>query len=210
MKLFKTNNLQKKLYKIQQQLKAPKNQNNDFGGYAYRSCEDILEAIKPLLNGCVLMIDDQIQETNGRIYVKATVTISHENKSYSVSAFAREPENRKGMDEAQITGATSSYARKYALNGLFCIDDTKDQDTMPLPEQKGNGVTKEEPKQEKPTEQNNQTDDEKEWLNQGTPKWNSCLKKGASVKTIREHFKLSKANAAQYEIELTALVKKEL
>ena len=118
---------------IQQGLKAPKGQYNSFGKYNYRSCEDILEAVKPLLEeqACVLTITDTIEHVEGRFYVKATATVfNSEGKSVSVSAYAREQENKTGMDQAQLTGATSSYARKYALNGLFCIDDTKDADTM--------------------------------------------------------------------------------
>ena len=117
------------LNKIQQELKAPKNQRNNFGGYNYRSCEDILEAVKPLLGNAVLTLSDDIIAENGRVYVRATATLKDGNQSVSVTAFAREPEAKKGMDESQITGAASSYARKYALNGLFCIDDTKDADS---------------------------------------------------------------------------------
>lgn len=117
-----------KLERIQKQLKAPKNQHNKFGGYNYRSCEDILEAVKPLLDGCVVTISDTIREVGGRIYVEAEATISDGVNQINVTAFAREPEDRKGMDASQITGAASSYARKYALNGLFLIDDTKDAD----------------------------------------------------------------------------------
>ena len=123
----------KELLMIQQGLKAPKGQYNSFGKYNYRSCEDILEAVKPLLEeqACVLTITDTIEHIEGRFYVKATATVTNsEGKSISVSASAREQENKTGMDQAQLTGATSSYARKYALNGLFCIDDTKDADTM--------------------------------------------------------------------------------
>lgn len=117
-----------KLEHIQKQLKAPKNQVNKFGGYNYRSCEDILEAVKPLLDGCVVTISDTIREVGGRIYVEAEATISDGVNQINVTAFAREPEDRKGMDASQITGSASSYARKYALNGLFLIDDTKDAD----------------------------------------------------------------------------------
>lgn len=119
-----------KLIKIQAQLKAPKNQRNDFGKYNYRSAEDILEAAKPLLaeHGCLLLITDDITETGGRIYVKATVNFTDGTDKVSVTAYAREEETKKGMDGSQITGAASSYARKYALNGLFLIDDTKDAD----------------------------------------------------------------------------------
>lgn len=118
------------LMKIQSELKAPKNQRNNFGGYNYRSCEDIMEAVKPLLlkNGVVLTVSDDMSVVGNRVYVKATATLSDGEDVISNSAFAREAEVKKGMDDSQITGATSSYARKYALNGLFCIDDTKDAD----------------------------------------------------------------------------------
>lgn len=118
------------LNKIQKELKAPKAQKNTFGNYNYRSCEDILEAVKPLLEDATLTINDEVVLIGDRYYIKATATIKQGAESFSISAFAREPEGRKGMDEAQVTGATSSYARKYALNGLFAIDDTKDADTM--------------------------------------------------------------------------------
>lgn len=120
------------LQQIQSELKAPKSQRNNFGGYNYRSCEDILEALKPVLakyNAAVLL-SDEIVQMGTRWYIKATATLKTETESISVAAFAREEENHKGMAEAQITGSASSYARKYALNGLFGIDDTKDADTM--------------------------------------------------------------------------------
>ena len=123
----------KELVSIQQELKAPKGQYNSFGKYPYRSCEDILEAVKPLLgkHSCILNISDQIEMVGDRYYVKATATIiNSEGKSVTTTAFAREQESKAGMDASQLTGSTSSYARKYALNGLFCIDDTKDADTM--------------------------------------------------------------------------------
>jgi hypothetical protein len=120
--------LTNKLAMIQQKLKAPKSQVNTFATYKYRSCEDILEAVKPLLNDLVLTISDDIVEVGGRVYVKATASLSSGSGSVSTTAFARESETKKGMDDSQITGSASSYARKYALNGLFCIDDTKDAD----------------------------------------------------------------------------------
>jgi len=120
--------LTNKLATIQQKLKAPKGQVNTFGKYKYRSCEDILEAVKPLLGDLVLTISDDIVEVGGRVYVKATVSIYSGSGTLSTTAFARESETKKGMDDSQITGSASSYARKYALNGLFCIDDTKDAD----------------------------------------------------------------------------------
>lgn len=122
--------LYQKLITVQGELKAPKGQFNKFGNYKYRSCEDILEAVKPLLvkNGLLLTITDDIVIVGERIYVKATVTVSDGKDSISNSAYAREEESKKGMDSSQVTGACSSYARKYALNGMFCIDDTKDSD----------------------------------------------------------------------------------
>lgn len=123
--------LMKKLVEVQHELKAPKGQRNKFGNYNYRSAEDILEAVKPLLfkHGLALNISDDIECIGGRVYVKATVTIYGDGKSFlSATAFAREEEAKKGMDSSQVTGAASSYARKYALNGMFAIDDTKDSD----------------------------------------------------------------------------------
>ncbi len=128
----------KELISIQANLKAPKGQRNNFGKYNYRSCEDILEAVKPLLKAenSFLTLSDEIVNIGTRNYVKATATIyMPEDKTISVSASACEAEVKKGMDPAQITGAASSYARKYALNGLFTIDDTKDADTQPPPQQ---------------------------------------------------------------------------
>ena len=123
--------IQQALNRIQKELKAPKGQRNSFGNYNYRSCEDILEAVKPLLGDKVLVIKDEIVNLGDRFYVKATATLSDDisGNGLSASAYARESLEKKGMDSAQITGSTSSYARKYALNGLFCIDDTKDADS---------------------------------------------------------------------------------
>lgn len=119
----------KKVSEIQRTLNAPKGQFNAFGKYKYRNAEDILEAVKPLLDGLVLTISDDIAPIGERYYIKATTTITDGINKIANTAFAREPLTRKGMDEAQVTGASSSYARKYALNGLFCIDDNKDPDT---------------------------------------------------------------------------------
>lgn len=121
-----------KIVSIQSELKAPKGQYNSFGKYNYRSCEDILEGVKPLLakHGLVLTIQDSIDLIGDRFYVKATATITDGKDEISTSAYARESLDKKGMDASQVTGATSSYARKYALNGLLAIDDTKDADTM--------------------------------------------------------------------------------
>ena len=125
------------LQQIQSRLVAPKSQRNTFGNYNYRSCEDILNGLKPLLAelGGVVTLSDEMVDVGGRIYVKATALLDVGGEVYEASAFAREPLARKGMDDAQVTGATSSYARKYALNGLFAIDDTKDADHGPPPQQ---------------------------------------------------------------------------
>lgn len=120
------------LVKIQAELKAPKNQTNSFGKYKYRSAEDIVEAVKPILSkyGTALVITDEVVQVGERIYIKATASLlDGTDDSISVSGWAREEEVKKGMDAAQITGSASSYARKYALNGLFAIDDTKDSDS---------------------------------------------------------------------------------
>lgn len=136
-------NIYEKLSNIQQELKAPKNQYNSFGGYSYRSCEDILEAVKPLLkkNKCILQLEDRLEQIGDRYYIKAKARFIDIEKPFTEDdgvivvnqivnvAYAREEENKKGMDGSQITGASSSYARKYALNGLFLIDDVKDSDT---------------------------------------------------------------------------------
>lgn len=122
----------KELIAIQSELKAPKSQFNKFGGYKYRKAEDILEAVKPLLakQKCTLIITDDVVLIGNRIYVKATATIKNEKgECETTNGWAREEESKKGMDGSQITGASSSYARKYALNGLFAIDDNADSDT---------------------------------------------------------------------------------
>lgn len=127
--------INEKLLEIQTELKAPKSQYNSFGNYKYRNCEDILEALKPLLAKvkAAVVITDEIVNIAQRFYVKSTVKlINVENEEViETSAYAREPENKKGLDESQITGSTSSYARKYALNAMFAIDDTKDSDYAP-------------------------------------------------------------------------------
>lgn len=123
----------KELMLIQSELKAPKGQYNKFGKYNYRNSEDILEALKPILklHKCAISITDEVLLIGERYYIKATVTLTNDsNESISVNGVAREAETKKGMDESQITGSASSYARKYALNGLFAIDDTKDADSF--------------------------------------------------------------------------------
>lgn len=141
----------KELIQIQTKLNAPKNQRNTFGGFNYRSAEDILESLKPLLKEteCFLNITDSIELVGDRYYIKATATITNkEGVQVSSSAFAREELTKKGMDSSQITGSTSSYARKYALNGLFAIDDNKDADTDEFKKQ-----------QNKPTKEEDNTED---------------------------------------------------
>lgn len=166
---------------IQSELKAPKNQFNSFGKYKYRSCEDILEGVKPLLSkyGLVQTISDTITQVGDRYYIRATITITQGDGSAvkEVSAFAREPENKKGMDESQITGTASSYARKYALNGMWLIDDTKDADTDEHQKQKA-----------KP--------DSKPKLTPDNPKWEDAVHNLASTKVtlekIKKHYTLEK------------------
>lgn len=150
--------LHEKLLAIQTKLKAPKGQYNSFGKYSYRSAEDILEAVKPLNaeQGVLLTITDEIKEIGGRVYVVATATVSDGSDTLQVSAFAREPENKKGMDESQITGATSSYARKYALNGLYAIDDNKDADTNEHKQQQDNAPKKQQAQKQQPKQQQQQ------------------------------------------------------
>ncbi|EFF3096420.1 ERF family protein [Escherichia coli] len=129
--------LYKKLWLIQQQLKAPKSQRNSYGGYNYRSAEDILEAVKPLLEGITLTLNDEVVLIGDRYYIKATAILSDGEDEITATAFAREEKEQKGMSSGQLTGATSSYARKYCLNGLFCIDDAKDLDSDAYAKQTG-------------------------------------------------------------------------
>ena len=120
----------KALNEIQKKLNAPKSQLNKFGNYNYRNCEDILKAVKPLLGEGIILLNDEIQMIGDRFYVVATATYKLAGEEISVKAYARESLDKKGMDAAQITGSTSSYARKYSLNGLLLIDDNKDADSM--------------------------------------------------------------------------------
>jgi hypothetical protein len=135
--------MENKLAEIQAKVKAPKGQFNSFGKYNYRSAEDILEAVKQVVNpmGYSITISDTIINVGDRYYIKATATLSNGKETYSTDGYAREEESKKGMDGSQVTGASSSYARKYALNGLFALDDTKDSDAT-------NTHGKEEAKQE--------------------------------------------------------------
>lgn len=141
------------LIEIQMKLKAPKSKYNSFGKYNYRSCEDILESVKPLLaeHGIFMYISDKVVMTGNRYHIEATVTVTKGSESLSVTASAREDDDKKGMDGSQISGTSSSYARKYALNGLFLIDDTKDADTDEYHNQREN-MTKKSQQQAKPAQ----------------------------------------------------------
>lgn len=182
--ISKMKNLQSKLVNVQATLKAPKNQRNNFGNYNYRSCEDILEAVKPILKkeGLTLMLSDTIN--NEPLYVVATATISDGTDSLSVSAQAGIDPNKKGMDVAQSFGASSSYARKYALNGLFLIDDTKDAD-----------ATNTHGKVSKKASTGTLTDS-KQWLQKDSVQFNNVLKaikeKGFTMADVRQKYKVSK------------------
>ena len=167
-----------KLRKIQAELKAPKNQRNNFGKYNYRSCEDILEAVKPLLDKheCTLTISDEVREVCGVLFVEAIVFISDGKDSVHTKAQAGIDPNRKGMDISQSFGSSSSYARKYALNGLFLIDDTKDADASNT-HGKGAKTT------------------EKSWLNKGTAEFKKVqtyLKGGGNISKVEEKYRISK------------------
>lgn len=146
METLTEQSLQELLSEIQQKLKVPKSQFNKFANFNYRSLEDIQEAIKPLLNGAVLTLEDEIVMIGDRYYVKATAKITLNDENIITTAYAREAETKKGMDDSQITGSASSYARKYALNGLFAIDDSRDADTQDNTKE----IKKEVKKQEKP------------------------------------------------------------
>ena len=143
-----------KLAAIQAALKAPKSQYNEFGKYKYRKAEDILESVKPLLaqNGCTLICTDELTLIGTRYYIKATATVTstEDGSSVSTTAYAREEEEKKGMDGSQVTGASSSYARKYALNGLLCIDDTADSDTTNVGDSKPEKTSGRKPRQTAP------------------------------------------------------------
>lgn len=168
-------NVYGKLMQVQTKLKAPKGQFNSFGKYKYRSCEDILESLKPLLAEvkAILTLTDTIEQIGDRVYIKATATFIDIDlgEKVEVSALAREDETKKGMDLAQVTGSVSSYARKYALNGLFCIDDTKDSD-----------ATNTHDKKEQPKSEVNQTI---ETITENQAKRLFALSKG-NVKVVKE------------------------
>ena len=135
--------LQQKLLKVQQELKAPKSNFNKFGGFKYRSLEDILEAVKPINKkyGITLTLTDKPVQVGDRYYIEATALITDNKQEFRVTAYAREPQSKTKMDDAQVTGTSSSYARKYALNGLYLIDDTKDADTDEYQKQTNDSIT---------------------------------------------------------------------
>ena len=148
-------NIYEKLMNIQKELKAPKGQYNSFGKYKYRSCEDILESVKPLLEKykVTIILTDKLEQIGERYYIRAMAILfdTESDNSIENTAYAREEETKKGMDGSQITGTSSSYARKYALNGLLLIDDTKDADTDEFTKENNKEKTKEEPKEKKIT-----------------------------------------------------------
>lgn len=180
-----------KLQEIQHKLKAPKGQYNNFGKYKYRSCEDILEAVKPILYevGCTLTLTDTVELIGDRYYIKATAWLKGEDTDEVVTAYAREAETKTGMDASQITGTASSYARKYALNGLFCIDDTKDADTDEYAEQ--TCKDKKTAPEQKKTEQKKT----KEVFDPNHPLWQKALDKmlqgKGSIKALQEVYSIS-------------------
>lgn len=175
----------KALIEIQSELKAPKNQYNSFGKYSYRSCEDILEAVKPLLkkHNCSLTIRDEIKQVGELVFVEAVATFTCKEGVSLVTAQAGIDANRKGMDIAQSFGSSSSYARKYALNGLFLIDDTKDADA----------TNQHDTKEKK---------DDKKWLNPNTVDWTNAVSKKTDIKTVKQYYKISKENEVKYLEEI--------
>lgn len=190
-----------KLIKIQSELKAPKSNYNGFGKFRYRSCEDILEAVKPLLarEKCMLTMTDEVVAITDKVYIKATATIIDlDNKVHcSTSAYARESENKKGMDESQMTGTASSYARKYALNGLFLIDDTKDADTNEFQQTK----QKAEQKSKKKTETGKE-----EWR---VKVLKLAKEKGITAIDLAKKYKLNNSTSAERLKEIYEELKKE-
>lgn len=179
----------KELITIQSELKAPKTQVNNFGGYKYRKAEDILEAVKPLLakQKCTLTITDDIVMVGNRIYVKATATIKNEKGEVETSTgWAREEESKKGMDASQITGASSSYARKYALNGLLAIDDNADSDTT------NNGQQQTQTQQPVPQQSSNSQYHPND-LNEGMEYLSRCINKDNLIWVV-QHYKPLTAN----------------
>ena len=186
------------LNKVQTELVAPKNQYNAFGKYNYRSCEDILEGVKSLLkeHNCIILISDSIEMVGDRIYVKATAKFveCETGETIENTAFARESLTKKGMDDSQVTGATSSYARKYALNGLLLVDDSKDADSM-------DNSKSEAPQQQQ--QKQYEDDPNKEWLGDITQLVAFCkthnLSPADAVAQGRKKYKISKVKANEIE-----------
>jgi hypothetical protein len=187
-----------KMVEIQAKLKAPKSQFNSFGKYHYRSCEDIVEAVKPVLkeHGYHLILTDDVIGVLDRVYVKATAFVMDGDAIIATaSAFAREPEDKKGADASQITGTASSYARKYALNGLFAIDDTKDADTDEHHAKQTNA----------PQQQQKPAGDDKPWYNSfdaDKARMVAAIESGERtvgdiLKNLRKTFKVSKETEAK-------------
>lgn len=194
------------LAEVQSELKAPKGQRNSFGKYNYRSAEDIVEAVKPLLNsrGLILNLSDSMDVVGERYYIKATASvISGDGESVCSIGYAREALSQAGMSDGQVTGATSSYARKYALNGLFAIDDTKDLDSD---EYQGKGRKETAPLPTVP--KTNDKEVKLDWLNKNTEaytKVEEALKAGkGTLDQVKTKYKLSN----EVEKELTALIPK--
>ena len=173
----------KHLIAIQSKLKATKGRWNSFGKYHYRSCEDILEAVKPLCaeEGCILLIADEMVLVGERYYIKATATLKTPEAEFKTTGYARESDDKKGMDQSQITGTASSYARKYALNGLFCIDDNKDADTDEYQHEKKSREAKAKPAS-KPAKSRAELEDEIKQL---------CLEKGKTIADVCNIAKVS-------------------
>lgn len=198
-----------KLQEIQHRLKAPKGQYNSFGKYKYRSCEDILEAVKPILNetGCTLTLSDEIVLIGDRYYVKATARLIGADTDVTTTAFAREDNEKKGMDGAQVTGTSSSYARKYALNGLFCIDDTKDADTDEYANQtaKKPVAIQQKPAPASPAK------NEKQVFDSTHPQWQTILDRmvagKGSLKALQEFYSVSASVEKQITDYLNAHIK---
>ena len=195
----------KKLIKVQATLNAPKSQFNSFGKYHYRSCEDIMGALKPLLaaEGLFQHVSDEIVMIGDRHYVKATVTVTDGELSVSNSALAREDRDKKGMDGAQVTGASSSYARKYALNGMWNIDDSKDADTNEFRDQQARQAKNEIKQQAKPSLERieGQTlNAVTQWANEGMSAEHICERLGSKYSlsaSVIEHVKsITSGNAA--------------
>ena len=201
-------NLTEKLLYLQQNLKAPKGQYNSFGDYHYRSCEDIQEALKPLLAHvkAVLLLNDEILQIGERFYIKATAKLQdvESNECITNTAYARECESRPKMDVAQLTGSCSSYARKYALNGLFCIDDAKDPDAM-KPDSK---QPEPKPPQQKPPQRQQSRQQTKPKLEEEYQKnvRKEAERTGTDLRKVCERYKVKDISELSYEDYLRSMV----